>query len=183
MVSCYIFGPQRMNVGRRQHLVEEIEGSPDPGIHLAQVNCAVNGDLCTENKVTGYPQMNLYRDGQFVETWRKARDYDALLDYLHAKAEPHNAVTSAATVDAVANIPRVDYNPYGTSVALDAKSWSKYVSAAAGPVFVKFYAPWCGHCKKLAPHWARLAVHAQHKLTIVEVSREPWIANIFLTFV
>lgn len=37
------------------------------------------------------------------------------------------------------------------------KNYNEIVSDSTKDVLVKFYAPWCGHCKKLAPIWDSLA--------------------------
>ncbi|KAI0368478.1 thioredoxin-domain-containing protein [Pilatotrama ljubarskyi] len=165
-----------------KQLVEETEKKADPGIHLAQVNCAVNGDLCNKNGVTGYPQMNLYRNGQFVETYTQSREFDLLTAYLDAHAEPSNPPAPAATAAPEPQIvekdllaeelvrSKQDVNPTGTVLSLDEKTFKQNVDK--GGLFVKFFAPWCGHCKKLAPIWTQLGSAMQHKLAIAEVNCE-----------
>ena len=46
---------------------------------------------------------------------------------------------------------------------LSASSFDKEVLKSAEPWMVEFYAPWCGHCKQLSPHWAKAAAETAGK--------------------
>jgi len=50
----------------------------------------------------------------------------------------------------------------GDVIVLVGKSYDGIVNDPSKDVLVKFYAPWCGHCKKLAPVWDELAAKVSH---------------------
>ncbi|KAG5645761.1 hypothetical protein DXG03_005298 [Asterophora parasitica] len=148
-----------------KQLVEE-SATTAPTVHLAQVDCAVHGDLCTDKGINSYPTMRMYNNGDDLGRYTGYRE----LPDLHAFIKRH--------VDAVSppppppplptpTPPRSNVNLDGEVLKLTSTSFASHL--AEGPMFVKFFAPWCGHCKKLAPVWRQLAKHMRGQLNIAEV--------------
>ncbi|KAF7433548.1 hypothetical protein PC9H_005506 [Pleurotus ostreatus] len=153
-----------------ERLAKDVESNPNPGIHLAQVDCAAYGDLCDEHNVKGYPQMNIYQDGEYKEYYKGVRDYDLLTAYIAKHAKPSTSAGPQTHVAAPVE-PEEPVKLLGTTgrvIELNEQNFESVVSE--GPTFIKFFAPWCGHCKKLAPSWTQLAKHMQDKINIAEVN-------------
>ena len=45
------------------------------------------------------------------------------------------------------------YNAGGPVVLLNKNNWQDEVMKSDSLWLIEFYAPWCGHCKNLAPSW------------------------------
>lgn len=128
--------------------------------------CDILADLCDKNGVKGYPTIMMFEDGKNVEQFKGSRELDNLKAFMKrfVKEETVPPATPATPKES----PKPILNLDGEVLALTADTFSS--TLAKGPAFVKFFAPWCGHCKKLAPIWKQLARHMQNKVTIAEVN-------------
>lgn len=113
-------------------------------VAIAKVDCTLEKELCSNAGVMGYPTLKLFVDpGTEATRYKGARDLKSLQDFLTKELDdtPKPPAEAAVAVEGLYD--------------LTADNFEEHVSK--GYHFIKFYAPWCGHCKRLEPAWKDLA--------------------------
>ncbi|KAF7248575.1 Thioredoxin domain-containing protein 5 [Varanus komodoensis] len=125
-------------------------------VKIGKVDCTQNSEVCSANQVRGYPTLLWFRDGEKADQYKGKRDLDSLKEYVDSQLKnsgegPGDAKPTEAPTPPGEITPEEE----GKVLALSEKDFDKEV--ANGITFIKFYAPWCGHCKNLAPTWENLS--------------------------
>ncbi|KAK8861263.1 protein disulfide-isomerase domain [Kwoniella newhampshirensis] len=162
---CRAFAPTWTQLAKDKQHLERLTG-----FHMAQVNCLAQGDLCNSNGIKFYPQLILYIDGVPQPHYSGDRSHADLSAYID---EHSSTYSQEAMKDAEENAEGAGSrfaNPVGKIAEVDELGLEALRSS--GPVLTEFFAPWCGHCKRLRPIYEQLADAMKGKLNIAAVDCE-----------
>jgi thioredoxin domain-containing protein 5 len=143
---------------------EELATTAKGKFNVAKVDCTVEKDVGTANGIRGFPTIKLFHDGK-VSEFNGQRTVDAFVEFVEKETGSKLGVQKKAPA------PEVKAEAAGSGngdlvILTDATFGQK---TASGTWLVKFYAPWCGHCKRLAPTWDELATQAKGRFNVAKV--------------
>jgi len=118
-------------------------------VAIGKVDCTQTKDACAEYNIKGYPTLLFIRKGAILAEYKGDRDYEGMRDFVEA-----HPPKSTGKENEKIPIPKLNTGEEDVTV-LTTETFDNAINTG-GVTFVKFFAPWCGHCKKLAPVWQEL---------------------------
>jgi protein disulfide-isomerase-like protein len=109
---------------------------------IAKVDADKHRDLGSKYGVQGFPTLKFFPKGSSTpEDYEGGREAEDIINFVNGKAGTNVRIKKAPS----------------SVVDLDSSNFDSIVLDNSKDVLVEFYAPWCGHCKKLIPDYEKLA--------------------------
>lgn len=118
----------------------------DPSVSISRIDCTQYRPICKDFDVKGYPTLLWIVDGKKVEKYsgsRAVKDFKAFIEEKTASETMESHDEQPAKVEEI--------------VVLQLTGDNFEHGIEQGVTIVKFFAPWCGHCKRMAQTWDELA--------------------------
>jgi protein disulfide-isomerase A6 len=128
-------------------------------ILIGKVDCDEHKSVCSKYDVSGYPTLKWFPKGSLEpKKYEGPRTAEALAEFVNSEGGTNVKIAAAPSHVVILSPDNFD------SIVLDEKK----------DVLVEFYAPWCGHCKTLAPIYEKVATvfHTEGDVVIANLDAD-----------
>ncbi|KAG6538945.1 protein disulfide isomerase-like 2-3 [Zingiber officinale] len=132
---------------------------------VAALDADAHSALAQEYGIQGFPTIKVFSPGKPPVDYQGARDVKPIAEFAlqQVKAllkERLNGKSSGGSSEK---------SEPSASIALNSQNFDELVLKSKELWIVEFFAPWCGHCKKLAPEWKKASNNLKGKVKLGHV--------------
>ncbi|CAN0897089.1 Protein disulfide isomerase-like 2-3 [Linum grandiflorum] len=130
---------------------------------VAALDADAHKSLAQEYGIQGFPTIKVFIPGKPPVDYQGARETRPIVNFAfkQIKALVYDRLEGKSTSSAKSGP--------NESIELNSRNFDELVVKSKELWIVEFFAPWCGHCKKLAPEWKKAAGNLKGKAKLGHV--------------
>ncbi|TYH44145.1 hypothetical protein ES332_D11G173400v1 [Gossypium tomentosum] len=132
---------------------------------VAALDADAHKSLAQEYGIRGFPTIKVFAPGKPPVDYQGARDVKPIAEFALKQVKALLKDRLAGKTSGGSS----EKSEPSASVELNSRNFDELVLKSKELWIVEFFAPWCGHCKRLAPEWKRAANNLKGKVKLGHV--------------